>query len=108
VGNAEHSAQTGQRPVYHGSAHASSLALLHKGPSSIGCDLGYAWPGRPKRVFDISVAIELRQQGKTVQEIAQHVGVSYSTAYNALRQVGITKPHPPVKRLVREPQIAAN
>jgi hypothetical protein len=42
--------------------------------------------GRRKSAFDISAAIELRQQRKPFQEIANVMGVCPATVYNRLRR----------------------
>lgn len=48
--------------------------------------------GRPKAVFSRDRAIELWQEGKTVSQVAQALGIPRGTAYKALQ--GVSKPSP--------------
>jgi DNA invertase Pin-like site-specific DNA recombinase len=40
--------------------------------------------GRPKRVFDRQRAVQLRQQGRSLQQIARELGVGLGTVVRAL------------------------
>jgi DNA-binding NarL/FixJ family response regulator len=65
-------------------------------PGVAVCTAESAMIGRRKSAFDISAAIELRQQGKTFQEIADVMGVCPATIYNRLRRA-MQEPTTPVE-----------
>lgn len=52
--------------------------------------------GRPRRNFDLARALELRDQGLSVRQLAQHLRVPRSTIYRALR------PHQPSTQGAKE------
>ena len=45
--------------------------------------------GRPKKIFDINKAIELRQLGTGWRAIAKEMGVSYQTVRRYLKARGV-------------------